>query len=513
LQQTNASMFLEADRPGSLHFFGCDTAELFSREVAASFQGVLARNYQRDSTSYMPGYVTASIDGRYWYDTMWTRDAGTFLRELVLWGYLNHACLLADCLLQLVRPNAAGYHTFPMYFQGVEPASGSELDGSAAITIGLALLWQRLPAHDPYRANIYRFLHADASPLSYIHAQLRHTPLVAGSGEFGGGMGVEGEWCNVVQNNLLRLALLAGARLESQAGDDARANLYRQDAGAIQSALRRYLVGPDGSWLWCVHPDTLQPDPAVLDSQFNAGFGGLNGIAAMDADVLGLAPTPDAWPELGVCEKTFDRLLAVPQRRQLFEDFGMWSQFDRHLAGQLTSASYGQAYALQAMLLFDRLPMAERGLDYLAQATYTPPAEYTELTRTSRYHFYERYYPPNGAVGIVMEQGCGELNLVNVAEPLKVARMIVGVDDLAGDELRLIPRLPPSWQGFEAHHWPLHTPAGLLRADIRCERRQDRLAYEITVADGARVPRLAVRLPTAQGFVWQRAQDVNAFQV
>ena len=44
---------------------------------------------------------------------MWTCYAGTFLRELALWGDLEDACRLADCLINLVRPNPAGFFSFP----------------------------------------------------------------------------------------------------------------------------------------------------------------------------------------------------------------------------------------------------------------------------------------------------------------------------------------------------------------------------------------------------------------
>ena len=131
-------------------------------------RGVLHHNMVFDLADPNVGFVSASIDGRPWTDTMWTRDAGVFLRELVQWGYLNEACLLAESLIHLVRPNHEGYATFPVYFKIGQPGSGSELDGTGAIIIGLVLLWQRLYSTNLTRKTIEDFLTNPQSPLKYI---------------------------------------------------------------------------------------------------------------------------------------------------------------------------------------------------------------------------------------------------------------------------------------------------------------------------------------------------------
>ena len=123
-----------------IKFYGCNAAELFTREIDESFIGVLSKNFVHDDKNIMQGFVSASVDGRPWSDTMWTRDAGVFLRELVQWGKYNYACLLADNLIELVLENSEGYFTFPEYFKYGLPGSGSELDGTSAIIIGMVML-------------------------------------------------------------------------------------------------------------------------------------------------------------------------------------------------------------------------------------------------------------------------------------------------------------------------------------------------------------------------------------
>ncbi len=502
-----ATADISKDTPGELRFFGSADAELFTKEIEASLQGVLAKNYKTDYRPYMPGYITASVDGRPWHDTLWSRDGGTFLRELVLWGYLQRACLTAECLIKLVQKNKEGFYTFPEYFKGTKPASGTELDGTASIIIGMTLLWQRLPEGDSYKEKVYQFLHQESSPLRYLHLRPLLEPLVAGSGEFGGGCGIKGEWYNVVQNHLVVLALIAGSRMENQAGDLDLAELYRQDAEVLSRNIRKYLVDEEGAWIWCIDPKTLLPDSAIINHPINRGFGGLNGVACMYADVLGLEPIQSNWWGAEPSEKTFAKLYAVPLRRQQFQKYGIWSQFDVFREGMSSGPSYGDGYALQTMLLYDKLDMADKSLHYLANATFNPPPEYRELERESPYHFYERYYSPDVVGKMKLEQGCGALNLVNVAEPLKVARLILGVDDYSSPEVKIIPRVPPSWSGYEAKNWPILTEKGVARVDIRYEKRKDRQRFSLKVKGWERIPNLAVRFSTLDGIVWRERKD------
>lgn len=500
----------DKDAPGTLTFHGQGTAELFSKEINESFKAVLAKNYHTTDHPYRPGYVTASIDGRPWFDTMWTRDGGTFMRELVLWGYLHRACLTADCLIKLVQKNSEGYYTFPEYFKGIMPGSGTELDGTASIIIAMVLLWQRLEDHDAYKSEIYTFLHQESSPLCYIHSRLQKEPLIAGSGEFGGGCGIKGEWYNIVQNNLVYLALTAAAHMAEQVKENETAQRYRRDAKMLRQNMEKYLIDADGGWIWCIDPQSLQPDTAIINHPINRGFGGLNGAACMSADVLGIDPVGANWWSASASEKTFMRLYQVPLRRQQFEKYGIWSQFDVFREGMSSGPSYGDGYALQTMLLFDKMEMAAKSLHYLAHATYAPPSEYVDLERDSPYYFYERYYSPDIAGKMKMEQGCGALNLVNVTEPLKVARLILGVDDWSqSNAVQIIPRLPLDWEGYEAVNWPVKTDKGMAHAHIKLERKGDRQSFRLKLGKGERISKLQVRFSTSDGYVWKEKKGVN----
>ena len=402
-----ATFNLQADEPGRLVFSGSKTADLFTREVNESFQGVLQHSYvSQPDGQFPPGFVNASPAqqalGGHHVDP---RQLTLSLRELVAWGYFEHACQTASCLMDFVGTNQDGFIAFPRYFSpkhGYE--SGTEMDGHAADIIALISLWERLPANNAFRPRLYDFLHRENSPVRWIHHQLENHALITGSGEFSGG-DAKSLHDNVVQNNLCALALLDAAGMENETGDRATAKLWRADARTIFQNMERYLVDKDGTWIWCVEPKTLEPDPAVLRKSVNAGFGGLNGVLCMSADVLGFDPA--TWQPQDIVvhgSNTFAKLYSFPLRKAQFDKYGFWAQFNVIHEGLLTGPSYGQGYALQSMLLMDKLDMASHALDFLAQATFDAPGITFNPGRSSPVLFLRtRLYSPDA-------QGNGDLS-------------------------------------------------------------------------------------------------------
>jgi hypothetical protein len=511
---TESTFNLRADQPGRIVFSGSKTAELFAKEVDESFKGVLEHSYVSQTDGKFPsGFVNASPAQQPWTGTMWTRDAGAFLRELVAWGYYEHARQTAQCLMDFVGTNREGFIAFPRYFapkNGRE--SGTEMDGHAAIIIAMVSLWERLPEEEPFRARLYGFLHQENSPVRYIHHELENHPLIAGSGEFGGG-DPKSLHDNVVQNNLCALALLSAANMEEQAGDRVTAKLWRKDADKIFHSMEKYLVDENGSWIWCIEPTTLKPDTKVLKKAVNVGFGGLNGVACMSSDVFGFEPSDWQWQgAVTHGKKTFDELYSFPLRKAQFEKYGMWPQFNLIHDGLLTGPSYGQGCALQTMLLFDKLDMAGHALGFLAQATFDAPGITFNPPRLSPYYFYERLYSPDAQGKGDLSVGCGPLNLVNVAEPLKVARLIVGMDDTSLKQVSIIPRVLADWSGYSVENWPIRTSHGVVRADFSFERKNGEAVFHLKVKEGQSVPKLAVRMPGKSKTVWKRESNVKEIQ-
>jgi hypothetical protein len=510
-QNPEASIRLDDDQPVTLRFFGSTTADLFTRELEASFEGVLRENFYAQARDGFPaGFVSASVPGMPWGGTMWTRDAGTFMRELVMRGYYQHASLLAECLMHLVEKNQDGYYAFPRYFKGSASGTGTEFDGTAAIVIAMEALWERLPAGNPTRQHIQEFLFQDASPVHYFKFALAKQPLIAGTGEFGCGMRIPGDCYNVVQNNLIMLALMATARMADELGKPANAREDLLLASKLRQAMETYLVSANGAWIWAVDTKTLRPDPAVLNSPVNLGTGSLNGVGSMYADVLGFLPLESSWKGVVHSEKTFQSLLDTPSRKTEFDRYGIWTQTDMLAGGMGSSPSYGQGYAAQDMLLYDKLAMAGKALHWLAVATYSP---HYKLHRSSPYYFYERTYSPDAVGKINMQEGCGALNLVNVSEPLKISRLLLGVDDLNPDFVEIIPRIPSDWKGVEAKNWPIKTPNGIVRVNLRFESRRTGAEFTLQLAPGETIQHLKVRIPSRDGYVWREFKNANHVRI
>jgi len=429
-----------------LIFSGSRDAELFTNEISHSLQGAIDHLLDTDPASASFGFMQASFDGRPWTDTMWTRDAGVMLRELSCYGRLDEARILAECMMNMVIKNAEGFYTFPEHLDRNKPACGDELDGTASIVIGMVYLMRRLPDWDPTRQRIELFLCKADSPVEYAKKKLAEAPLLAGTGEFGGGCGIEGHYVNAVQNALVRAMLLVYEQYMNENGIPDRD--LANSAEILRTGLFNHLTDKDGSWIWCVKPDDMQPDEAVLNHEINKGIAHLNDITAVLGDVEGLVVKDGEMLSRG--KATMDRHYSFPRRKQLFDKYGMWLQFDEYMHGGLTSPSYANGYAIQAMALTDRIDWLSKCVKYLAETTYD---NITPVTREDKYWFYERMFAPDIIDVQDTWEGCGALNLVNVAEPLKVARLLAGIDCAGINKLVFAPRIPNGWNKIEVKNW------------------------------------------------------------
>lgn len=471
-----------------LQFTGSDTARIFSRELEESLTGVLEQLMIRDRQSPDCGFIPVSLPGYFWDDTMWTRDTGTFLRELVLWGYLEEAQMLCQALLRGVDKNDEGYYMFPIYLRQGEKKAGSELDGTGAILIALTILYRALPDGNKTKIKIQDFLTDTGSPVFYVLSKLKTQKLIAGDGEFGGGCGIEGLYMNVVQNNLLVLALNAVSGIYASINRSELARQCLDSARLLEKNILQYLVDEDGTFIWCIRPEDMLPDEEILNEPVNRG-GLVNGVLSMSADVFGFDVNEDNFYAYLPAVKQFDALYHVSSRYELFEKYGIWEQFDTMRPG-CSGPSYGQGYAIQCMLLMGRKEMADKALCYLTHETYEPVPEF-KLERTSPYYFYERTYSPYAVEkNTPLEVGCGALNLVCVAEPLKVGRMMAGVDNTGAAPV-LKPVFTEHFSGVCAENVPLFCADKLYYADIECKKQNQSMHLHICVKKDV-LPKLTV---------------------
>jgi hypothetical protein len=86
---------------------------------------------------------------------------------------------------------------------------------------------------------------------------------------------------------------------------------------------------------------------------------------------------------------------------------------------------------------------------------------------------------------------------------------MLGVDDSSLETVRMIPRIPDSWQGVEAHNWPIRSRSGVVRADILFERKGTGGEFTLKLAPGEEIDDLEVRMPSSDGYVWREKKHTR----
>lgn len=134
-----------------------------------------------ETCSALPdGWVQVSPAGQIDAGTLWSRDTGTFLRELVAFGELERAKAVALNLVRIAPVNAAGFRAWPGHYNCKQPqGQPNEQDGVSAIVIALVNLLQRLERSDPAYATLSEFLRGAQGPAKFfvqVSCQLQQTP-------------------------------------------------------------------------------------------------------------------------------------------------------------------------------------------------------------------------------------------------------------------------------------------------------------------------------------------------
>lgn len=349
---------------------------------------------------------------------------------------------LRECRCEPIREcggrDADGYRAFAEHYAPGEKAFGEELDGTSAILIGMSLLCERLadigtPEIKEIREKLLGFLGEERSPAAYILKRISESGLAGGSGEFGSGYNDDRVYANSVQNCLALYALRAVA--DALPKGAALAGQIEKTLPGYRDAIKKYFVA-DGKLVWALDVQTLKPAKEVNESALNKGTALINGAGAMYCDAYGMDMSDFFLKE--EAEATFLALLNSPAKKKYYDKYGIYIQFDEHCGGMLSSPSYGQGYACQLALLTGKAEIADRLLCYLARATRCPHPDYV-LSRPNSNYFYERFlvdeYFAQPKEKQTIGEGCGALNLVNVAEPLKIARIIAGVSMKNGSRM------------------------------------------------------------------------------
>ena len=390
-----------------------------------------------------------------YYDHAWSRDLGRSLQELTELGYSDKASAAAEFALRSARTWAENpaltYNGSPLpphWSRVINIPNFSaplENDGHGLISMFLYKYWLRIPDRDAWLRAHWTDVKAagDWIPWQFAHPQITGAAdgVLYTTGESAGGKGY-----SVYPDAVCMEALEALAQMADSIGETQSAALWRDRAEKMRKAIpARYLVNdPKYGRVWTLDHAGWPNKSTVL------------GPLIFVADYKGFAPQDDdpAWRRAN--EAAYQRLVDT------YRPFGFYGW----------AMGYGQGFVTQAALLLDRMNDVTPMLNWAAREIYQPKIhsfvvpEGVQVDPTGSYVY-----------------GTGDLgNGVQEAEIVKVFRLLIGVDDNAPQRLRIMPRLPYSWNEMTVDQYPVlvergqHRETALLHYDLRRVAGQMNLA-------------------------------------
>ncbi len=221
------------------------------------------------------------------------------------------------------------------------------------------------------------------------------------------------------------MGLLAYADMAEAAGKSDKAMRWREQAGRLFRAMEAYYPAYDKTWgdIWPRDKTSELGHATLAPVFFGSQFWGFDVANRL----------PEVW-----AERTFNTYRMELERTQ-----------PRYAAP--SSMGYGHAYITQSALLLDQMADAAKMTEWMARLCFYPALEHP-------------YRVPESAV--TQSDGSmwwrrGDLgNTYQQAEVLYTTTVIVGVDDLDPQCLKIMPRLPTGWSGMEVNDWPARTASG-----------------------------------------------------
>jgi hypothetical protein len=404
-----------------------------------------------------------------YYDHAWSRDLGRSLQELTELGYLSKAAPVADFAFRSAQTWAQNpaltYHgsSLPPHWSRIinhpDFSLPLENDGHGLISIFIYKLWQRMPDRDAWlRAHWADVkLAGDWIPWQFDHADITGAKngVLYTTGESAGGKGY-----SVYPDAVCMDALFALAQMADSIGETQSATLWRDRAEKMHAAIpANYLINdPKYGSVWTLAHAGWPNKSTVL------------GPLIFSADVDGFAPSDDdpAWKAAN--EAAYQRMIDT------YKPFGFYGW----------AMGYGQGFVTQSALLLDRMKDATTMLNWAARETYDPQIHSFVVPEGVQVDPTGKFIYRTG------DQGNG----VQEAEIVKTFRILLGVDDVKPQRLRIMPRLPYGWTEMGVDKYPAFveragkSETALLHYDLR--RAGTRMTLDIT-ADKSLGP-VAMRL-------------------
>ncbi len=163
---------------------------------------------------------------------------------------------------------------------------------------------------------------------------------------------------------------------------------------------------------------------------------------------------------------------------------------------------YGHGYITQSALLLDRMKDASGMIQWLAKLTYFNGQEPYIVPEACEVDENAKWWHRSTDLG----------NAVQEAENIKSIRLLVGVEDLNPDKLRILPRLPAGFTNMNVENYLITSKSdGQIKqifADINFSRLWNEDIFKISASD--KFDSLSVRLGPYENSVTQILVEVNS---
>lgn len=468
---------------------GSDSAWRFGRVFARNLEDLVNKFDDGGGGTHERGFLhtsTQSAPGTNYYHDVWSRDGGRGLIELAMFGCADQALEVARFFCRHLN---AGDH----WSRTIQRPPGDhptwELDGNALALLGLYNAWRvtgrrREVAEEflPTALAVYGWARKQADK-NQFGALLPCVSEMTGNPR--GPYAVYGVFPNTGM-----VAALRGVAEMASVADRPEASAVRTLAERIADSIRRRLVSnpalrscvPHGVWINGLDGRDGSPyDNAEWEGYAFPVFHWTRQLPFIfwsDLDGYDLRASLDP----AIDDASYRYLLSEMWKGPLFRRYGFvsntaWTGMaNRH---DETMAGYGQGFFTQASLLTDTVNAYTLCLEGYMRLAYDGsvcvPLTYERdpwlLHECFHYEHYEQGLDhtfgrmtadqPGG-----MDNPGDEGNLVQAAEGLKAFRLVAGVDDFTPGQLRLMPRLPWTWDSLELTNYPLCGPEGQGRLNL-----------------------------------------------
>jgi hypothetical protein len=381
------------------------------------------------------GFGTYTIENSY-FDHVWTRDIGRTLIEITNLGYFDRARRAADRLHELLYypsirfkiPHWKRIANLVAKDENDLHNEGKENDGHASIMLFIYNLYNKgavdrkwLVEHkkelkDAADYYIWQYENPEQSNFNGI----LYSESEASTQIYGG--------YDLFSNIISILAIEGYARLFDEIEDFEYAKRLRKLAKILKEGARKYFL--------MEHPRYGKVYTDTTDDCWTYEYKRL-GELFLQSDLNGYDVFNDDSELFDIMTRTF-----MAQKEVFYAP-----ESGRQMG-------YGQGY----------LTLSTLALDLFDELTECMEA----ATMMCYHHTDNKYIVPEGVIMHGSKQfwfrNCDLGNAVQQAEIVKCARLVVGIDDIDKNKgIRLVPRLPDTWDGFEAKDFPVTLKDGTVK--------------------------------------------------